>query len=194
MKKSLISLALLVSVGLLISGCNDKQPDPTSQEGVYVDEKFEGAPVWVRMPHMDGSISEVGSAKKNAADDFSFQREEATADARVNLAKTLQVKVGNIFKQYKGTTSENTFDQASSKASEELTSEVLRNTRVKDTWINKKGTMFVWMYINTGDVSDKIGTKIKTSFNNNEAAYQQWLAERANGELNKKLEKYEASK
>jgi hypothetical protein len=177
---------LLVAILSLVVGCSSKQPEK------YVNPEFAGAPKWVMMPKVKGYIADIGIAKQNAGDDFSFQREEAMSDARDNLAKQISVKVKNMFKAFKSTTGSNsdkTFDNSSEKVSKQLANETLNGSRLEDTWVSQSGTLYVLMVVDSKSVKDLVGKSIKTSYGNDKAMYQKFLASQAQGELAKELEK-----
>jgi len=187
MKKILLSTAVIAT--LLFTGCS-QNAQPNGADQVYVDAELQGAPSWVLMPMVEGTISEVGSAKRNVASDISFQRNEAMADARDNLARLIQTKVKNMFKSFKSTT-EATFDKSSESVSKQIASETLTGTQVKGTWISRTGTLYVLMAVNSDSVVDLMEKTIKTnsSFKNDDALYQKFLASKAQGELDAELEK-----
>ena len=190
MKKILLSTAVMAT--LLFTGC--VKQDATPDEQVYVDPELAGAPTWVMMPMVEGSISEVGSAKKNAGGDISFQRNEAMADARDNLARQIETKVANMFKSFKSSTGnqENgSFDKSVESVSKQIASTTLRGTVVKGTWISKTGSLYVLVAVDTESVAQMMekAAKSNSSFKNDEALYQKFLAAKAQGELGAELEK-----
>lgn len=195
MKRVLLGTAVIGT--LFFTGCAN-QPNqitqPTNQ--VYVDPELDGAPTWVLMPMVEGTIAEVGSAKKNVAGDISFQRNEAMADARDNLAKLISTKVKNMFKSFKsatGTGETATFDKSVETVSKQIASQTLNGTEVKGTWISKTGTLYVLMAVNSDAVANMMEKTIKSnsSFKNDRALYQKFLASKAQGELDTELEKAE---
>ncbi len=114
------------------------------------------------------------------------------ADARSNLAKQSSIKVNTMFKSYKGVTGSGknaTFDKASDSVSKQIASQTLSGTKVKDTWISRSGTLYILMVVDTESVSNMMEKAVKTSFKNDEAMYQQFLASKAQGELERELEK-----
>lgn len=192
MKKVLLTAsAAMVATSILFTGCSSKT-ETIQEDMTYVDPEFQGAPKWVMVPQVSGFIAEVGSAPNNAANDKSFQRAEAMADARDNLARQISTKVGNMFKSFKASTgsgADATFDKATESVSKQVASETLKGTVVKDTWISRTGNLYVLMAIDTTAVIDSAENKIKTSFKNDNALYQKFLAEKAQGELATELEK-----
>ena len=78
MKKVLLTAsAALFAVTVLFTGCSQKEVEVKDGSATYVDPELQGAPSWVMIPSVKGFVAEVGSAPKNAGNDFSFQREEA---------------------------------------------------------------------------------------------------------------------
>ena len=193
MKLSLVKNATLVLFSIFVifgfSACSSSQP---SMSKVYMDPELDGAPKWIMMPVVEGSISSMGSAKRNAGNDFSFQRQEAMADARDNMARQISIKVNNMFKSFKSATGQNTdatFDKSSESVSKQLASQTLSGTKVHDTWISRSGTLYVLMVIDTKSVEGLIDKQMKTSFKNEKAMYQKFLAAKAQDELSAELEK-----
>lgn len=189
MKKILISTAVVGA--LFITGCGKNEPKKEEPQ-VYTDPELQGAPSWVMMPFVEGSIAEVGSAKRNTGNDISFQRNEAMADARDNLAKQISTKVSNMFKSFKAATgsgADSTFDKSSESVSKQIASETLKGTVVKGTWISKTGTLYVLMAVDTKAVGAQMEESVKTSFGNDKALYQKFLASKAQGELDAELSK-----
>ncbi len=114
------------------------------------------------------------------------------ADGRDSLASQISIKVSNLFKSYKGTTGSGdaaTFDATSSKVSKQLASETLTESRSVDNWTSKNGDLYILVIIPNTSVKAKIEDAVKTSFENDQAMYQQFLASKAQGELDFELSK-----
>lgn len=190
-KLVLKSLAIGVMTASLFTACS--QSNQPQQEAVYVDPEFQGAPSWVMNPMVEGAISDIGSAPKNAANDFGFQRDEAVANARDNIAKQLQVKVSNLFKSFKSSTGsgkDGTFDKSVESVSKQITSQTLSGSKMIKQWRSRTGTMYVQVVLDSSIVKNQMEKSIKTSFKNDKALYQKFLAAKANKELDKELEKF----
>ena len=117
------------------------------------------------------------------------------ADARNNIAKLIEIKVDSMFKTFKSTTGTakgGTMDKAIETVSKQIASRTLKGTKVKETWISRSGTLYVLMVIDTKAVIDMMDKSAKTSFKNDKAMYQKFLASKAQGELEKELEKHNA--
>ena len=184
--KQFRNILLATLLAIFIIGCGKEEPKP------YVNPEFAGAPKWVMMPKVKGYVADIGIAKQNAGNDFSFQREEAMSDARDNLAKQISVKVKNMFKSFKsitGSGTDKTFDNSSEKVSKQIANQTLNGTRLEDTWVSQSGTLYVLMVVDSKIVVDLVAKSTKTSFGNDKAMYQKFLASQAQGELAKELEK-----
>lgn len=177
---------------VVLTGCSSKSEVDVSNQATYTDIEFDGAPSWVMNPNVDGYISDIGSAKPNAGNDFSLQREEAIADARNNLVRQIDIKVSNMFKSYKSTTGSGanaTYEATTDSVSKQVASQSLQGSKMKEMWRSKTGTLYVLVVLPTQKVEKEMAESIKTSFKNDEAMYQRFLADQAQGELADELEK-----
>jgi hypothetical protein len=190
MTLSIVGALVVAVVGF--GGCSKNDSSKTNEPEVYTDPELQGAKQWVMMPFVEGFVADIGIAKRNAGNDFSFQRQEAMGDARSNLAQQISVKVNTMFKSYKAATgsgADATFDKSSEAVSKQIASKTLKGTRIKDTWMSRSGTLYVLMIVDTKSVSEMMDQQIKTSFKNDKAMYQKFLASKAQGELDAELSK-----
>ncbi len=181
--------ALSLIAATIFTGCGSTQPKEADQ-ATYIDAEFDGAPQWVLSPFVEGAVADMGSAKRNAGNDFSFQREEAIADGRNNLTRQLSIKVSNMIKTFKSSTSE-TYDKSIDSVSKQIASKTLLGSKATKMWRSKTGTLYVLVVLNADLVKDQMDQTIKTSFKNDKAMYQKFLSSKAQGELDKELEKLE---
>ncbi len=186
----------LLSTGLVLSalfvGCTDTPEVYKQQAGCYQDKVL--APEFTCNPVLKGYITGLGVAKMNAGGDKGFQRTEAMGSARDDIARQIEIKVSNLLKKYKSTTgsgADATFDKASSDVSTQLSSETLTGSKqVGNSWRHPQtNELFLMVGISTEIMKDKLENTVKTSFKNDNAMYQRFLAEKANGELEMALEK-----
>ena len=196
--KSTLSLAVIAT---LFTGCGKEAPKPQTQVQASTQEEADFrcrqdgvlAPKWTCDPYVEGAIAAVGIAKRNAGNDKSMQRSEAMADGRDELASQISTKVSNLFKSYKGTTGSGdaaTFDATSSKVSKQLASETLAGSKSVDSWTHPKtGELYLLVTVGNDSVKKGMDDAVKTSFQNDKAMYQKFLAEKANGELDAELSK-----
>lgn len=198
MRKTLLtvtSAALLATT--LFTGC--QQPQNTAEvkeEQADFRCRQDGvlAPQFTCDPFAEGSIVALGVAQMNAGNDKSMQRTEAMASARDALARQIEVKVSNLFKSFKATTgagADATFDKATSDVSKQLASQTLQGSRqIGMSWRHPKtGELFILVGVSNEPVKKEMEKAVKTSFKNDQALYQKFLAAKADGELDKELEK-----
>jgi hypothetical protein len=189
--KTLASGLILAAV---LTGCNQPavNAQPAQQE-IYVDPEFQGAPDWVmNTPFINGKLTAIGSAPRNAGNDIQFQKELAIGTARDNLARQVSVSVKNMLKKFVSTTGtgkDGTYDNASENVSKQIANETITNSRAIKSWISRTGTFYVLVVKDTASVVNSMDEKVKTSFKNDKAMYQRFLHAKAQGELEKELEK-----
>jgi hypothetical protein len=192
--KSTLSLAVITTI---FTGCGNAPAPQTKAQEEESDFRCiqDGvlAPKWTCDPYVEGAIAAVGIAKMNAGNDKSMQRTEALANGRDELVSQISTKVSNLFKSYKGTTGANdsaTFDAASSKVSKQLASETLAGSKPVESWKSPKtGDLYLLVSVPNANVKNGMESALKTSFENDKAMYQNFLAEKANGDLDIELAK-----
>ena len=178
-----------LAVVLMIAGCSSKDLGNVSND-------LKGAPQWVFNPSVEGSIASMGSAPRNAGNDFSFQRQEAMGSARDEMARQMSVKVGNMLKSFKSATGSGddaTFDRSTESVSKQIASQTLQGTRSINTWISQNGTMYMHVVLDTESVIEAMEQAVKTSYKNDKAIYQKFLAKKAQDELKEELEAFQAT-
>ena len=193
MKNILLKSTLSALAAVMLTGCIPGQ-GPVKEEKPDFSCKQDGqlAPEWTCNPYLEGSIVALGVAQKNAGNDQGMQRAEAMAEGRDALANQLSVKVSTLFKSFKGSTGSGvdaSFDKSTTKVSKQLASETLQGSRGVKTWKSDTGTMYILVGISNEPVKKAIDEAVKTSYKNDKAMYQKFLAAKADGELDKELEK-----
>ncbi len=194
LKTSLSALAAVT----LFTGCMGGNTSATTPAPAAHDfgckQDGQPAPEWTCNSYLEGSIVALGIAQKNAGNDQGMQRSEAMAEGRDALANQLSVKVSTLFKSFKSTTgtgTDATFDKATSKVSKQLASETLQGSRGVKTWKTAAGTMYILVGISNEPVKQAMEDAVKTSYKNDKAMYNKFLAAKAQGELDAELEKAE---
>ena len=186
MKKSLVAA---VGIILLFSGCGHKN---IVKHVPKCEIEGTKAPEWVCNggADMKGGIFAVGSAQKSPLG-IGFQRREAIAAARDEIARQIEVRVKNMFKSYLSSTgagNSQTAERVATSVSKQVAYQVLRGSKVVKTWISPEGTVFVLVGM-SGDIKDNIKKAIKTTFKNDEALWQEFKAKKAQDELDSAIEK-----
>jgi len=193
MNNTLIKTLSAIGVAsILFTGCMN-QPEKKSEADFRCHQDGVLAPEWTCTPMAEGAIASVGIAKMNAGHDKSLQRSEAMADGRDALASQISTKVSNLFKSYKATTGTGdtaTFDATTSKVSKQLASQTLSGSKSIKSWTNPKtNELYLLVVVPNEPVKKAMDNAIKTSFKNDTALYQEFKAAKANGELDRELEK-----
>ena len=193
MKITLLKISSAVLLATILVGCaGNSNPEIKDDADFRCKQDGQLAPKWTCNPYLEGSIVALGVAPKNAGNDLGMQRAEAIAEGRDALANQISVKVSTLFKSYKATTgsgSASTFDKATSKVSKQLASQTLTGSRGVEAWKSNAGTLYILVGLNNDPVKKQMEKAVKTSFKNDRAMYQKFLAAKANGELDAELEK-----
>jgi len=187
MKKLLVT-ALAASTIMFI-GCGGNQPQKPNFEECNIDGG--PTPAWACNPNIEGGIAALGIGEPNAANDYSMQLEEATADGRDKLARRISVKVKNMFKKFKATTGygkDATFDRATESVSKQIAYQTLNGSKVIKVWKSPR-TGKLYVLVALPNAAEKIKEATKTSLKNNKALWQKFLAERADKKLDEEIDK-----
>jgi len=157
-------------IGLALSlvaaaGCAST-PEPP---GNLVRDELAGAPEWVRKgcshaweDEDDKRICGVGSmgGTRNAG----LARAGATARARTEIARTLQVQVESMLKDYQATTTGGqefgraaADDQHVTDVSRQITEMTLSGTEMVDSWISDSGTFYALVALDVERFKDAVG-------------------------------------
>jgi len=191
MKKMILKTAsVAVLASMMFTGCN--QAPMAEKPDFSCKQNGQLAPEWTCNPYMEGSIVALGIAQRNAGNDQSMQRAEAMAEGRDALATQVSTKVSTMMKSFKETTGSgdaSTFDKSVSKVSKQLASQTLQGSRGVESWKSNTGTLYVLVGLSNEPVKKQMESAVKTSFKNDKAMYQKFLAAKANGELDMELEK-----
>ena len=189
MKKLLFSSAIIAT--MLFTGCgsSNKSIIPKAPQ-CQIDGT--SAPVWVCNggANMEGGVFAVGSAQKTPLG-IGFQRQEAMAAARDALSRQISIKVKNMFKSYMSSTgvgNAQTAERVATSVSKQLAYQTLRNSKLLNTWISPKGTMFVLVGIK-GSIKNAVKQAVKTTLHNDQALWQEFKAKKAQEELDSEIDK-----
>lgn len=179
-----------VVLGMLaVSGCGSA---PVKEEKVEVapacvfPNSQQAAPDWVcDMPVEGVAVSAVGVAAKSAAG-VGFMKQMAMTDARVQLAQMVRTRVTNMIKQYAETTgaaNQQTVDQVNTSVTKQITDETLVGTRLYRTIAGPDGSIYALVGLDENSARMITEVALKTSMNNDRAAWQQFRAQKGQDEL-----------
>jgi len=157
----------------------------------------EDAPLWVCDAPVEGmSVGAVGSAEKSGAG-LEFTKQMAMTAARVRLAQNMKVQVQNMVKQYAETTgagSKETVDKVNTSVTKQITNETLVGTKIFRSALAPDGTMYVLVGLDAATAQLLTETAIKSSMNNDQAAWQQFNAKKGQDELAADIAKQKTDK
>lgn len=180
-------IASIIILGL--SGCSDK--GQIAQAPKEIQNEFANAPKWVLSQENEKGINAAGSAKIGSAG-TQFAITEAEANARDQMARQMQIKIGNMIKnftQQTGVGDGQSIDKVVASVSKQVSQQELIGTYRKDMWISPSGELWVLMSMSEQSMNT-VKSAIKTSFKDDEALHQQMLAKKAQDELDKELDKF----
>lgn len=186
MKKLVLTgFCLLVAI---ISACSSV---PSKVAKGYTNPSLDGAPGWVLDPASTPGLSGVGSAQPSLGG-IQFQRTEAMAAGRDELARMISLKVKNSmenFARQTGVGDSQTFDKVAKDTSKQLAHETLNGSRQKDLWVAQDGTLWVLVTLDSKIVAEAAKHAVRSSYNNDNALFQQKESTSALKELDADIDK-----
>ena len=187
MKKGICSIAMLMMVTVLMFGCASTPTLTPAQS------ELENAPDWVKDggSSIEGGSASTGNAKIGAAG-MNFARTEALAAARDELARQISIKVKNMTKSFTqsiGNGDAETVDRVSTQVSKQVANQTLQGSKQRSTWISPLNNLYVLVVIDENSLKNAVKNSVQTSFKNEQALWQEFLAKKAHEELNKEVEK-----
>lgn len=189
--KRLFVIFMIFAVSMLFfMGCGSSEKKST---GSAIKSELEGAPDWVMGNANTGKqICGVGSAAgtRNA----SIARTAAMGRGRTEIARTLQLQVKSMLKDYQATT---TGGEAFGKAandeqhiedvSKQITDMSLPGSELRKTWISNPGTLYVLMCVDLQKFKDTLSNMQQLNEQVRAAVVER--ADKAFGELDKETSK-----
>ena len=173
-------------------GCVSTPEKQHVAECVFPDAPEKEAPGWIcDMPVEGVEVSAVGSHRKTAAG-HQFQKDQAAAAGRNELARQMQLHVKSLLKSYTETTGvgdAETVDTVSSSVSKQLTATTLLGSKVFRSMKSPGGTLYVLVGLDKTNAAEATQQALRTSYKNDKARWQQFMAGKAHDELEKEFEK-----
>jgi len=158
-KVMIVFLMVFAVVALVVTGCKSSEKKGT---GGAIHAELEGAPDWVLgNSNTKNEICGVGSAggTRNA----SVARTAAMGRGRTEIARTLEVRVKSMLKDYQATTTGGEYfgqaandEQHIEDVSKQITDTSLSGSELKKTWISKPGTLYVLMCVDLNKFKDAV--------------------------------------
>jgi len=180
------NLLLMSVIALGVAACSSTPAKVEKVAECVFPGSSQPAPLWVCDAPVEGmTVGAVGSAAKSDAG-VAFMKQMAATDARVQLAQNMKVQVQNMIKQYAETTgagSKETVDRVNTSVTKQITDQTLQGTRIFRSIVAPDGTMFVLVGLDAAAVQQLTESAIKTSMSNDQAAWQQFKAQKGQDEL-----------
>ncbi len=184
-----VSLIAVAALGIAACSTPAAKVEPVKVEKVaecVFPNSREAAPLWVCDAPVEGmAVGAVGSATKSDAG-VAFMKQMAATEARVQLAQNMRVQVQNMIKQYAETTgagSKETVDRVNTSVTKQITDQTLQGTKIFRSIQAPDGTMYVLVGLDETAAQKLTETAVKTSMNNDQAAWQQFKAQKGQDEL-----------
>jgi hypothetical protein len=187
MKKNTGLLGIgFITATLMLSACSSDTVKEENLACVFPDAPTASAPGWICDEPVEGvEVSAVGVAEKSAAG-YSFMKNMAQTDARVQLAQSMKVHVQNMVKQYAETTGaadSETVDKVNTSVTKQITDETLVGTKIYKTHTSPNGALYVLLGMDASMAATATENALKTSMNNDKALWQQFKAQKGQDEL-----------
>lgn len=184
---SKITNVLLISViALGVAACSSAPAKVEKVAECVFPGSDKEAPLWVCDAPVEGmTVGAVGSAAKSDAG-IAFMKQMAATEARVQLAQNMKVQVQNMIKQYAETTgaaSKETVDRVNTSVTKQITDQTLQGTKIFRSIVGPDGTMYVLVGLDEIAAQKLTETAVKTSMGNDQAAWQQFKAQKGQDEL-----------
>ena len=145
-------LLLLVSFCLLATafwGCASSGPQ---NPGTIIEEELKGAPDWVLNGRGKDKDRIYGLGSVAGTRNVALARTTAQGRGRTEIARSLQLKVESMLKDYQSTTTGGEYfgkhaadEQHIEDVSRQITDLTLNGTRQEKNWVSNTGTLYVLM-------------------------------------------------
>ena len=158
---------MLVSLGAVLAllACGGAKEKPTPMKSAMAQE-FEGAPAWVTKgcaAYQGEKAAICGVGSVGGTRNPSLAMSAAEGRARTAIARSLQVKVKAMLKDYQATTTGGEdFGTAAADeqhivdVSKQITNMTLSGTQRVDSWISPNGTLYVLMKLDVDAFKDAV--------------------------------------
>ncbi len=158
--KKLLSISLLCLIAATFWGCASSGPkDP----GSIIEEELKGAPDWVLEGRGGDDDRIYGLGSVAGTRNVALARTTAQGRGRTEIARSLQLKVESMLKDYQASTTGGEYfgkhasdEQHIEDVSRQITDLTLNGTRQEKNWISDTGTLYVLMSLDVESFKDTI--------------------------------------
>jgi len=182
MIKTVSKIALLGLVAAIITGCSDKEPEPEAYNPTF-ECKQENvlAPRWTCIPEVQGFYAGVGISEKSAAG-MAHMKRVALMNGRSDLAQQIQTQVKDKmegFTKATGIGAGESVDMVTTAVTKQVAKVDLKGSKAVDMWNAPSGALFMLVTVPEDSVNGAVKDAVKSSFNNDDARWQQFQSEQA---------------
>jgi len=184
---AVLSTALMFS----LTGCSDKEPVPEDNFQCRIEGTL--APEWAcgnSVGGVEGQITSVGSAPISKLGQ-GYSRREAMANGRSSLAQQIQTLVKDkvdSFTRSTGVGTREVADKVSTQVSKQVAKVTLAGSKQIKFWQHPETKdVFVLMSASENGVNEEAKRRVKSSFKNDDALWQQFQAKNALESLDKEF-------
>ncbi len=144
----------------------------------FPDDGRTEAPIWVCSERLDNlKLSAVGNYESTNAG-LTFQKQQAMAAARVQIAQVMEVNVTNMVKSFAETTGfgdTETVDRVASNTTKQITSQTLQgSTLYRQAKNPETGTLFVLVGMGDAELDAALNDILNRSFTSEGDAQADW--------------------
>lgn len=198
--KHAIKLFSVIAVLAGLVGCGGtpkiSQSELHEDECTFPDAIEKKAPGWICDEPVEGlAVQAVGSYPKSGAG-YNFSKDQAAARARVALAGQFTTHVKSMIKQFTATTGvgdSETVDQVNEIVSKAITKQRLDGSKVYKAKVSPKGEVYVLIGLDPENTIFNTQAAIRTSMNNEKAAWQRFQSKKGHEELEKEMKEFQES-
>jgi len=183
MIKAVTKIALLGLVAAVITGCSDKQPEPDTGYKSTFECKQENvlAPRWTCIPEVQGFYAGVGIAEKSSAG-MAHMKRVALMNGRSDLTQQIQTQVKDKmegFTKATGIGAGESVDMVTTAVTKQVAQVDLKGSKAVDMWNAPSGALFMLVTVPEESVNGAVKDAVKSSFNSDDARWQQFQSEQA---------------
>lgn len=182
---------LLLGIAIFIMGCSNNSTQNVAQSTQISKGGNTGLPQWVLMPEVEGATAAVGSAKIGKAG-IQFARNQALLAARAELARTVEIKVKDLTKNYTnvvGVGDQETVEMVASNVSKSVANQSLKGSKQMDIFISPTNELYVLVAVPNAELKEEIKSDFINELQSEAKLYQEFKADQGFKELDAEIEK-----
>ncbi|WP_457745448.1 LPP20 family lipoprotein [Sulfurimonas sp.] len=195
MTKYVKSVALIALAAIAFTACSTKEEakkEPYNPTFKCMQENVL-APRWTCIPQVEGFYAGVGVAEKSAAG-IAHMRRVALMNGRSDLAQQIQTQVKDKiegFTRATGNASAETVDKVTTAVTKQVAKVDLQGSKAIDMWQAPSGALYMLVTVPEENVNNEVQKAykkaVKSSFNNDNALWQQFQSKQALESLEKEF-------